>query len=157
MRKLSYLTVGMLLFALTCASAEIYRCRTAAGKLVMTDNMTKLPAGCEPLEGTPGGGSFNVVPNVKEDRNEKPPEQKAKPVVRDPTPWLNDASDLVKSYNDAVRRRTYEGLEIKRRRLTQEIKDMKRHKQEMLGDVANSGLTGDQQNSIRETLDQIPQ
>ena len=50
MNKECLLAGGLLLFLLSSASAEIYRCRTSDGRLIMTDNRANLPADCVPID-----------------------------------------------------------------------------------------------------------
>ena len=160
MQRILWLTVGLSLLSLTCASAKIYRCRTPDGVLVMTDQQTKLPADCKPVDEPENAGSFNVMPSTTgtDKRSQPAPlEQEAAKKRPDVAPWQRDASALVENYNDALRRRNRESLTVNRRRATQEIGQLKQQKNEMLDDLAGSGLERHEQQAIRKTLDGIPQ
>lgn len=160
MPKILCMTIGLLLVTLGCATAEIYRCRTAAGDLVMTDNEAALPADCDQVKETTGGGSFNTVPSVsvkKTKRPESQSEKKPSAAMKSVTLWKNDANELVKSYKDAVRRRYRESYGVDKRRAALEIPGLKQKKQTMIDNLPGSGLTRDQQASVSAILDDIPQ
>ena len=159
MQKILWLMVGFSLLLLTCASAEIYRCRTPDGVLVMTDQPAELPADCQPVDESTGKGSFNVVPNAAgTDKKSQPalPEQKAATAGQEVTSWQSDASALVENYNDAVRRHNHEGLDVGGRRAAREIGQLHQQKHKMLNDLAGSGLRHEDQQTIRKTLNKIP-
>ena len=159
MQKTMWLTVGLSLLLLTYASAEIFRCRTPDGKLVMTDRESELPADCQPVDKPANAGSFNVMPSASgTDTKTQPvsPEQKAATKRPDVAPWQRDASAMVEDYNDAVRRRNRESLTVDRRRATQEVGRLHQQKVEMLNDLAGSGLKRHEQQAVRKTLDRIP-
>ena len=160
MNRILCLTVGLVLLFLLSASAEVYRCRTSDGKLVMTDKQTELPADCKPVEGSAGTGSFNIVPdNTRKDVESQPalPEQKAASDVQDVSTWQSHADALVQDYKAAARQHHRATLEVDRRHAVQEIEELKQQKQEMLNSLASSGLTRDEHQAIRKTLDEIPQ
>ena len=159
MQRILWLTVGLSLLLLTCASAEIYRCRTPDGVLVMTDQRDKLPADCQPVDGPEDAGSFNIMPSAAGTGKKSlpaPPEQKAVTKRPDVAPWQRDASALVENYKDAVRRRNRESLTVNGRRATREIGQLKQQKHKMLNDLAGSGMRHADQQAIRKTLDEIP-
>ena len=160
MKRLLLLTIMLYLLILTCASAEIFRCRTADGELVMTDNKAEIPADCQPVEAPAGSGSFNVVPSTPAAAVESSsvnPKPEGRTEAQDVTPWQDDASGLVDRYNDAVRRRHSEGLEVNRRRAIREVEQLKQQKHDMLDALPKSGLKNHEQKDVRETLNQIPQ
>ena len=112
MQKILWLIVGFSLLFTTCAAAEIFRCRTPDGELVMTDNKAEIPADCKPVDEPEGSGSFNIVPRSKETPVESQPvsaEGTSAPLEQDITPWQDDASGLLERYHDAVRR-SHSGL-----------------------------------------------
>ena len=159
MKRLLLLTIMLYLLILTCASAEIFRCRTADGELVMTDNKAEIPADCQPVEAPAGSGSFNVVPStpaaVVESSSVSP-----KPVVRsevqDVTPWQDDANGLVERYHDALLRSHREDLEVNRRSATRDVEQLKQQKIDMLDALPKSGLKDHEQKAVRETLSEMP-
>ena len=160
MKRLLLLTIMLYLLILTCASAEIFRCRTPDGELVMTDDKSKLPSDCRPVEAPAGSGSFNLVPSAPAaavESSSDNPEPEGRPETQDVTPWQDDASGLVERYNDAVRRRHSEGLEVNRRRAIREVEQLKQQKYDMLDALPKSGLKDRDQKTIRETLNKIPQ
>jgi len=151
--------VGLSLLFATCAAAEIFRCRTPNGELVMTDNETKIPADCKPVDAPKGSGSFNIVPSNKETAVESPPlrdEGEAAPVAQEVTPWQDDASGLVERYRDALRRSHSEDLEVNRRHATQEVEQLKQQKHDMLSALPGSGLKDHEQKAIKNTLNEMP-
>ena len=160
MQRILWLTVGLSLLFLTCVSAEIYRCRTPDGVLVMSDQRAKLPADCKPVDEPENAGSFNVMPSsTGTDKKYQPalPEQEVATKRPDVAPWQSDASALVENYNDALRRSHRESREIDKLRARREIGRLKQQKVEMLDDLAGSGLNRHEQQVIRKTLDEIPQ
>jgi len=159
MQKILWLIVGLSLLFATCAAAEIFRCRTPDGELVMTDNKAEIPADCKPVDEPKGSGSFNIVPSDKEAPVESPPvsaEETAAPVEQDVTPWQDDASGLVESYKDALLRSHREDLEVNRRHAMQEIEQLKQQKHDMLNALSKSGLKDHDQKAISKTLNEIP-
>ena len=159
MKRLLLLTIILYLLILTCASAEIFRCRTPDGELVMTDDKSKLPADCRPVEAPAGSGSFNVVPSTPAAAVESSsvnPKPEVRPEAQDVTPWQDDASGLVGRYNDAVRRRHSEDLEVNRRRAIREVEQLKQQKLDMLDALPKSGLKDHEQKAVRETLSEMP-
>ena len=160
MHRIVLLAMGFFLMTVAGAPAEIYRCITPAGELIMTDQQAEIPTDCQPVEGTTGTSSFNVVPGLKEDvpkRSSNRPEKKVRSDVQDVVQWQGDASALVESYRNASKRRYQEDMLVNRRRAIQEISDLRQQKNEMLNGLEGSGLSRDQQHSIRKTLDKIPQ
>jgi hypothetical protein len=159
MQRILWLTVALSLLVLTYASAEIFRCRTPDGVLVMTDRETELPADCQLVDEPAGKGSFNVVPSAETTDTKRPLvpfERGAATKRQDIAPWQKDSSALVERYNDALRRRNRESLEVDRLRATREIGQLKQQKDEMLNDIKGSGLRHEDQQAIRKTLDKIP-
>ena len=159
MQKILWLLVGLSLLFTTCAAAEIFRCRTPDGELVMTDNKTEIPADCKPVDEPEGSGSFNIVPSSKEDPVESQPvsaERTAAPLERDITPWQDDASGLLERYHDAVRRTHSEDLEVNRRHARQEGEQLKQQKNDMLNALPESGLKDHEQKAIKDTLNEMP-
>jgi hypothetical protein len=159
MKRLLLLTIMLYLLILTCASAEIFRCRTPDGELVMTDNKAEVPADCRPVEAPAGSGSFNVVPSTPEPAVESTPaspEQETLSEAQEVTPWQDDASGLVERYHDALRRSHREDLEVNRRRATREVEQLKQQKLDMLDALPKSGLKDHEQKAVRETLSKMP-
>ena len=160
MNKVVVLTTGFSLLVLTCASAEIYRCRTPEGKLVMTDQQLQLPANCRPIDVPAEAGSFNVMPSSKGIASEG---QSAKPVqgTKARTSTFSSLQDqaqvLVQSYKEASAKRYGSGLAVERRSSIREIAELRKQKQEMLGGLTRSGLTRNQQQSIKNILEGIPE
>ena len=159
MKRLLLLTIMLYLLILTCASAEIFRCRTPDGELVMTDNKTEIPADCKPIDEPEGSGSFNIVPTSKEATIKSQPvsaEGTAAPLEQDVTPWQDDASGLLERYQDAVRRSHSEDLEVNRRHARQEVEQLKQQKNDMLNALPESGLKDHEQKVIKDTLNEMP-
>lgn len=159
MYRISSLTVGLLCLLLTSASAEIHRCRTPDGKLVMTDREDQMPADCQPIDEPVGSGGFNVVPSVEMDTTENQsrlPAQNSPAGDQDITPWQNRADALVESYDEAVRVRHRAVIAEEQRRAEREISRLKELKQRMLNDLEKSPLKSREHRTIRRTLDRIP-
>ncbi len=153
------LTTGLFLAMLTYASAEVYRCRTADGRLVMTDNQTKLPAGCTPVENPPGTGTFNVMPSTEGSAVQSPArqsEEAARPDATGGSAVQDQAQALVQGYNDAVTRRYHSSRVVEQQRAMREITELRQKKQETLESLAKSSLSLDERNSVRKILDGIP-
>jgi hypothetical protein len=160
MKKILWLTVGLSLLLVTCTSAEIFRCRTPDGELVMTDQRDELPADCQPVNEPTDAGSFNIVPSVPVNEDERPPvlpEQVSTPEGQEFTSWQRDSNALVESYKNAFHRRYHEDLEKNRLRAEQDISELKKQKHKMLNDLQGSGMTIGQQQSVRKNLDRIPE
>jgi hypothetical protein len=86
MHRIYLLAFVFILLFMTCASAEIYSCRTSDGELVMTDQKSNFPADCQPVDEPMGKGGFNIVPSTTADEVESPPalpEQASTPDVPD--------------------------------------------------------------------------
>jgi hypothetical protein len=159
MKRLLLLTIMLYLLILTCASAEIFRCRTPDGELVMTDNKAEIPADCRPVEAPAGSGSFNVVPSTPAaavESSSVSPKPEVRSEAQDITPWQDDASGLVERYHDALLRSHREDLEVNRRRATREVEQLKQQKLDMLDALPKSGLKDREQKAVRETLDEMP-
>ena len=160
MKRLLLLTIMLHLLILTCASAEIFRCRTADGELVMTDNKTEIPADCQPVEAPAGSGSFNVVPSTPAaavESSSVSPKPEVRSEAQDVTPWQDDANGLVERYNDALLRSHREDLEVNRRRATRDVEQVKQQRLDMLDALPKSGLKEHEQKAVRETLSKMPQ
>jgi hypothetical protein len=157
--KITWLSaVGFIVLTSTCVSAEIFRCRTPDGNLVMTDQQAELPADCQPVDEPTGKGSFNILPPAAEsglDRSTVLPEQTAPEPSPDPSLWQSQAEALVQSYKDAVRRRYHENLEVDRRLAMDKIGRVKQQKMDMLDDLAESNLKRADKQSIRDILEDI--
>jgi hypothetical protein len=159
MQKILGLIVGLSLLFATCAVAEIFRCRTPDGELVMTDNKTEAPADCKPVDEPKGSGSFNVVPSTPVTAVESTtasPEQKTRSDAQDVPPWQDDANGLVERYHDALLRSHKEDLEVNRRDAMQHIERLKQQKHGMLNALSKSGLKDHDQKAISKTLNEIP-
>ncbi len=159
MKRLLLLTIMLYLLILTCASAEIFRCRTPDGELVMTDNKAELPADCRPVEAPAGSGSFNVVPSTPAaavESSSVSPKPEVRSEAQDVTPWQDDANGLVERYHDALLRSHREDLEVNRRRATRDVEQLKQQKIDMLDALPKSGLKDHEQKAVRETLSEMP-
>ena len=159
MQKILWLLVGLSLLFTTCAAAEIFRCRTADGELVMTDNKAELPADCRPVEAPAGSGSFNVVPSTPAaavESSSVSPKPESHSEAQDVTPWQDDANGLVERYHDALLRSHREDLEVNRRRATRDVEQLKQQKIDMLDALPKSGLKDHEQKAVRETLSEMP-
>jgi hypothetical protein len=159
MKKILLLTTILSLLIMTCASAEIFRCRTPDGELVMTDDQSKLPADCRPVEAPAGSGSFNVVPSTPAaavESSSVSPKPEVRSEAQDVTPWQDDASGLVERYHDALLRSHREDLEVNRRRATRDVEQLKQQKLDMLNALPKSGLKDHEQKAVRETLNKMP-
>jgi hypothetical protein len=153
------LTTGFCLLMLTDASAEVYRCRTADGRLVMTDNQTNLPAGCKPMDNPPGTGSFNIMPSTDGSAVQNPAKQKEEDVKPDTSKHLalqSEAEALVQSYNDAVTRRYHSSRVIEQQAAIRQITEFRHKKQEMLDSLAASALSHDERKRVHGILNKIP-
>jgi hypothetical protein len=159
MNKECLLAGGLLLFLLSSASAEIYRCRTSDGRLIMTDNRANLPADCVPIDQPAGSGSFNIVPapeaseaadqatsGAAKDESEKTTQ----------TSVYDQARMLVQDYNDAVTKRYHAGLVTEQEAAMREITELKRQKEELINGMARSNLSQEERRSVRRLLDRIP-
>ena len=153
------LTTGLWLLMLTYASAEVYRCRTADGRLVMTDNQTNLPAGCAPIDNPPDNGSFNIMPNTDGSAVQNPAEQKEeafKPDTSQPLALQSEAETLVQSYKDAVTRRYHSSRVVEQQAAMRQITELRQKKQELLDRLPGSGLSNDKRKRVQGILSKIP-
>jgi hypothetical protein len=159
MYRESLLATGFFLFLLTSASAEIYRCRTAEGRLIMTDNQANLPAGCIPIEPSQGAGSFNIMPSTAGDSMQSPAGQSGEAVNPDrPEPaidWQGQAEELVRSYNDALTRRYHATRVTEKREALRQVDEFRRKRLDMLDRLDTSGLSRAERQAVRHTLDGI--
>ena len=135
MHRMYLLAFGFILLFMTCASAEIYRCRTSDGELVITDQKSNFPAECQPVEEPTDKGSFNIVPSAKVDEVESHPalpEQVVTPEVQD---GQNEYLEIDRSRAPLVRRE---------------------QNNEMHSDSPGSALTPAQQPAVREPMHKSP-
>lgn len=135
MPRVYLLTFVFILLFMTCASAEIYHCRTSDGELVMTDQKSNFPADCQPVDEPTGQGGFNIVPSVTVDNVESSPalpEQVVTPEVQD---GQNEYLEIDRSRAPLVRRE---------------------QKNEMHSDSPGSALTPAQQPAVREPMHKSP-
>lgn len=160
MKRIGLLCIGLVLLFLSSASAELYRCRTPAGKLVVSDQLTNLPKDCLFVDEPVNKGSFNVLPSTQSDavvdRASQAEAERAK-AKADPAPWQNRAEALVESYKQSLQKRYHASFAADQRRAMQEIAELKQHKQQLLDGLPDSGLTRDEQRAIQKTLAEIPQ
>ncbi len=153
------LTTGLFLAMLTYASAEVYRCRTADGRLVMTDNQTNLPAGCTPMDNPPGTGSFNIMPSTDGSAVQNPAEQReevVKPDTSQPLALQSEAEALVQSYSDAVTRRYHSSRVVEQQAAMRQITELRQKKQDLLDHLSSSGLSNDARKRVHGILNKIP-
>jgi hypothetical protein len=153
------LATGLFFLMLAYASAEVYRCRTTEGRLIMTDQQTNLPAGCTPIDNPPGSGSFNIMPSTEERAVQSPAKQSEEAPRPDTTgrSALQDQAEvLIQSYNDAVTRRYHSSRVVEQQKAIREITELRQKKREMLDSLAQSGLSRDERKSVRNILDGIP-
>ena len=159
MYKRPLLTFGLFFLMLSCATAEVYRCRTAEGRLIMSDKQTNLPAGCTPVENPPGTGTFNIMPSTEGSAVQSPAmqsEEAARPDTTGGSAVQDQAQQLVQSYNDAVTRRYHSSRVVEQQKAMREITELRRKKQEILDSLAKSGLSLDDRRAVKRTLDGIP-
>lgn len=132
--------------------------RTYQERIEVARDNIKLPADCRPVEAPAGSGSFNLVPSAPAavESSSVNPEPEGRPDAQDVTPWQDDASGLVERYNEAVRRRHSEDLEVNRRRAIREVEQLKQQKHDMLDALSKSGLKDHDQKTVREMLNKIP-
>lgn len=160
MKRISFLCIGLVLSFLSYASAEFYRCRTPAGKLVVSDQLTNLPKDCLSVDEPVNKGSFNVLPGTQSDGVVDKASQAEVELVKDkadPAPWHNRAEALVERYKQELQKRYHASFAADQRRAMQEIAELKQQKQQLLDSLPDSGLTRDEQRAIEKTLTEIPQ
>lgn len=159
MTRTLLLIVGLSFLSITIVDAKIYRCKTADGKLVMTDREDQMPADCQPVDEPAGSGGFNVVPSVEVDRTgsqRRLPAKNSPAGDQDVAPWQNRADALVEGYDEAVRVRHRAVIAEEQRRAEREITRLRELKQRMLNDLDKSSLKRDDHRAVRRTLDRIP-
>ncbi|AJF05628.1 DUF4124 domain-containing protein [Geoalkalibacter subterraneus] len=166
------------LIAATClpAHAEIYRCRQASGSLLMTDDPSKFPPGCTPVEkndseGEGAAGSFSLMPETEvpsagsgeveqavSEQRQRLEERRARIAE-----WRDKASELASQYEQAVARRnqaysswSYDSREVVRKSL-EEMTRIKKEKQQLLQEVEKSRIPSPDRQAIRQTLSAIPE
>ena len=135
MHRMYLLAFGFILLFMTCASAEIYRCRTSDGELVMTDQKSNFPADCKPLDEPTEQGGFNIVPSTPVDEVESPP---ALP-EQTSTPELQDNQDVI--------------LEVDRNRAPLVRRE---HRKEVHRDSSGSAVTPEHQPADRAPMHKNP-
>lgn len=167
MAKECLLAAGLLLFLLSSASAEIYRCRTSDGRLIMTDNRANLPTDCVPIDQPAQSGSFNIVPapeageaaagqatpSAARGESEKTTQTSVKTTQ---TSVYDQARMLVQDYNDAVTKRYHADLVTEQEAAMREITELKRQKEELINGMTRSNLSQEERRSVRRLLDRIP-
>ena len=143
MHRICLLSFVFVLLLMTCASAEIYRCRTVAGELVMTDQKSNFPADCKPVDEPVGHGSFSIEPGVKVDKTKSPstpPEQASTPGVTDG----QDGQDGQEVYLDD----DLDRAPLRRK----EHREKEEHRHEVHSDSPGSAVTPEHQPEVREPM-----
>jgi len=135
MHRICLLALMLFILFLTCAFAEIYRCRTSDGELVMTDQKSNFPAGCQPVDEPAGQGGFNIVPSTPVDEVESPPALPA----QTSTPELQDNQDVI--------------LEVDRNRAPLVRRE---HRKEIHRDSSGSAVTPEHQPAVMEPMHKSP-
>lgn len=156
MQRIWLMTAVFLCLSLSGVSAEIYKCRTPDGNLVVTDQEANLPKGCQKVEETSGGSTFNIVPETKAVEVERSSVKlpKASP---EPSQVEDQAKTLVQDYKEAVRKRYRSSFVADQRRAIQQIESLRKEKQKMLSGLKGSGLSRNERDKVRKILDEIPQ
>ena len=152
-------------------AGEVYRCRDASGTLVMTDDPSKFPPGCDPVEeGGAADGAFNVIQTpaappvdpaaiAREVREQQAVTSRRQDLIES---WKDRAKELAQSYRAAVDRRnqaynswSYDSREVVRQSLEQ-MEKVKQQKAELLREVSGVFVPAPDREAIREALSAIP-
>lgn len=165
MQRIWLITAVFFCVSLTGVSAEIYKCRTPDGNLVVTDQEANLPRGCQKIEGSSTGSTFNIVPETKAIDVESPsteapkisPESSADSLPDPSQAVVDQAKTLVQDYKEAVRKRYHSSFVADQRRAIQQIESLRKEKQQILSGLTGSGLSRNEQAKVRNILNEIPQ
>lgn len=165
----------LLLFLLALPAvnaAEVYRCRDKSGTLVMTDDPSKFPQGCRPVEEDSGAkaGSLNILtsPDVP-----SPPGQSVEQAVREQqaetaqretqsAAFREEARQIAQAYQQALEERNeaYNSWSYGSRKVVKEatetMEEAKKRKQELIREAQNAYLPGRVREEIRKLLDPVP-
>ncbi|WP_305041827.1 DUF4124 domain-containing protein [Geoalkalibacter sp.] len=153
------------------AEAQVYRCRDQSGLLLMTDDPSKFPPGCRPVEeDSDTAGALSVAPAMDESempaaeaeelaRREQAARAERQALIAE---WKIQAQELADAYQAAVTRRNqaynrwnYSSREVVRQSL--EAMDRARAgKEQLLEDMAQVFVPAHERAEVDEILQSIP-
>lgn len=149
----------LMVLAVSTAGAETFRCRQPDGTLVLTDDPAHFPADCRPEEAPADGGTLSVVPIPAPAPPEKGPGERTPAgsgELKTKQLWQQKASALVKEYR-AVLPQRYRTMPVaKKREILQQIGEIKKRKEKMLGQIEASRLPRRERLEIKKILAEIP-
>ena len=158
------LIVSILLLTIqTTASAEIYRCELADGRVIYGDKPVNLSDECRPVKEDAAKEYFSVQQpaprrptsgqSVAADLEAERDAASGEP----PDSWVERATTLVNDYNDARRRRARDSYMVDKRKAMQDMAIINQEKEVMLQELQDSSLDKREREEIRGILAQIPE
>ena len=148
----------LLLAIQSTASAEVYRCVLADGRVIYGDKPVNLSDACQPMT----EDSAAEYLSVQQDTPRRSPPDQAIAADREaereaatgtpPESWVERATALVNGYNDALSRRRRENFLVNKRKAMQDMALINAEKKEMLKELQNSSLSKQDRDAIRGIL-----
>lgn len=153
------------------AEAQVYRCRDQSGILLMTDDPSKFPPGCRPVEDPlEGAGALSVAPTL--DESEMPAAEAEELARREQAAraerralietWKGRAQELAGAYQAAVSRRnqaynrwSYGSREVVRQSL-EEMAQARAGKEKLLEEMAQVFVPAHERAEVDDILQAIP-
>ena len=152
----------LLLAIQSTASAEVYRCVLADGRVIYGDKPVNLSDACQPMT----EDSAAEYLSVQQDTPRRSPPDQAIAADREaereaatgtpPESWVERATALVNSYDDALSRRRRENFLANKRKAMKDMAIINAEKKDMLKELQNSPLSKRDRDEIRGILAGIP-
>jgi hypothetical protein len=155
-------SVLLLLILQTSAAAEIYRCQTSDGRVVLTDKPLNLSDDCEQIKEDTSKGAYSGRPEEKRTRppgkartsKQATPDQSEQ--KSDPAAWESRAYALVASYKDAVKRRFHESNIFDKQQAIRDVEAIKQEKGSFLEELERSSIPQQKRKEVEKILGEIP-
>lgn len=145
------------------AEAEIYRCRSIDGTLVLTDDPTRLPPGCRPERAGGGQGSLSIVPaqSPKAAGSVETTEKRTKRVESATgadrvESWKEEARQLARDYRETVSQRYRTMAVSQKRQILKRIGELKSRRDELRRAVLQARLPRNDLAEIEAALASVP-
>ncbi len=153
------------------SEGEVYRCRDRSGTMLMTDDPSKFPPGCQPVaDSAEEEGAFTVIETPARSSagangvEQAVRHQRAETSQRQDQieAWKAQAQELARTYQAAVDRRnqaynswSYDSREVVKESLEQ-MEAVKKKKTQLLQEVTRVFIPAPDREIIREALATIP-
>lgn len=163
MSKRTLAGVILLLAIQTTASADMYRCELADGRVIYGDRRVNLSDECQPVTADSANESLSIqqgtTGRAASDRfaPAEPAGQREAAATTPQVPWAARATALVENYNNARTRRIRESYLVNKRKAMRDMAMINAEKQSMLVELQESTLSQEEREQIKRILAEIPE